>query len=157
MNCSRTGRVFNTELNNFFRTNILQIVLLLMALLYLPMTASVLSSVNCASYQCDVGSEFVQADSAAISSWISIQNSFTRHNALSACTSCNYNASTCSIGSQLCPGGSQLLLVIIRHFIFKMAYANCASCGVENYFLVQQSYQKLLKYQCLFECFQHLL
>jgi hypothetical protein len=44
-------RKFNTDANEFFRNNMLKIILLLLSLLYIPVSTSIFGVTNCTRYQ----------------------------------------------------------------------------------------------------------
>ena len=110
-NLFRYGRIFNTKMNTYFRENFLKIILLLLSLLYIPITNSLFSSLNCEWKRCEAGTEFPVSDISF--NLQSIQKSFSRLNAVenATCSRCGFDALTCPIADMLCPETSDLRLV----------------------------------------------
>ncbi|RKP17629.1 hypothetical protein ROZALSC1DRAFT_30593 [Rozella allomycis CSF55] len=110
LNCHPKGRKYLTDLNFFWKKNVLKIALLLLSLSYIPISSSIFGMINCRLRQCSAGNEFYSHSVAYSSDLSDISATFLALNA-PMCQSCNFT-SDCSLATTtLCPGGSDYRLV----------------------------------------------
>ncbi|KAJ3274667.1 hypothetical protein HK104_004037, partial [Borealophlyctis nickersoniae] len=103
------GRKFLRSLSLFVRARVVTIILIIIAIMYIPMTTTLFRAYDCSRMTCSAGQEFVVYPVSL--DFTTLAAGFTRNaSQSSACVSCDFNSSTCAIASQLCPGDSGLRL-----------------------------------------------
>ncbi|KAL7749128.1 hypothetical protein RI367_005533 [Sorochytrium milnesiophthora] len=105
-------RRFHARLNYYFRKNVLKIILLILGLLYIPMTSSILNLTMCETVTCDAGQEFqLNLVQLQVNSLLTQYTSYNASTPL--CQSCMFtNSQYCpaSLQTALCPPVSDLRL-----------------------------------------------
>jgi hypothetical protein len=105
----KVGRKYSTILNTMWKGNILYVVVMVLLLLYIPMTTSVFSSIQCSNYSCEFGTQFYISDMTLDIDSVSNQFLVKKNYFRPVCQTCNFTES-CKIAELLCPPVSDMRL-----------------------------------------------
>lgn len=104
----KATRQLNTRINYYFRKNAVKILLVVLGVLYVPMTTSVISSFMCTEQKCPLKYEFIQDQTTL--DWRSIENKFLKsiYQGIPY-RSCAFK--NCNIQNELCPEVTEFRLI----------------------------------------------